>query len=60
MDAKLAKIKLNLRKSLEKKKARTRRAFEKLWTLANYARSMYLPVRVSIRIFSPLLMNSGA
>lgn len=26
----------------------------------DYARSMYLPVRVSILIFSPVLMNRGA
>ena len=28
--------------------------------LRRYARSMYLPVRVSILIFSPVLMNNGA
>jgi hypothetical protein len=46
------------------KKARARRAFEisdlRFKIFNRHARSMYLPVRVSILIFSPVLMNSGA
>jgi len=46
----------------ESKKARSRRAllWLKVLCAVQFARSMYLPVRVSILIFSPVLMNSGA
>ena len=45
--------------SRSNKKARQLAGFE-IYRVNAYARSMYLPVRVSILIRSPVLMKSGA